>query len=150
MSELFTKIYHVRWGDMDFNAHMRNTAYLDLAADVRMRYFQEHGFTARDFERLQIGPVIMRDELEYYRELHLLDNVKVTLVLGGLSSDAARFRICNEFFSEDEKRVAKVTSTGGWLHLPSRKLNSPPEKLAEILRMLAPSQDFMMLPALNS
>jgi len=24
------------WGDMDFNSHMRNTAYLDKSADVRM------------------------------------------------------------------------------------------------------------------
>ncbi|WP_229422843.1 thioesterase family protein [Telluria aromaticivorans] len=24
------------WGNMDFNAHMRNTAYLDKSADVRM------------------------------------------------------------------------------------------------------------------
>jgi acyl-CoA thioester hydrolase len=44
MPELFTKTFHVRWGDMDFNAHMKNTAYLDLAADVRMMYFQMNFF----------------------------------------------------------------------------------------------------------
>jgi acyl-CoA thioester hydrolase len=64
MPELFAKTFHVRWGDMDFNAHMKNTAYLDLAADVRMMYFQAHGFTMREFERLRLGPVIMRDELQ--------------------------------------------------------------------------------------
>jgi acyl-CoA thioester hydrolase len=31
-------------GDMDFNRHMRNTAYLDKSADVRMLFFAEHGF----------------------------------------------------------------------------------------------------------
>jgi len=81
MPELFIKTFQVRWGDMDFNAHMKNTAYLDLAADVRMMYFQAHGFTMREFEQLRLGPIIMRDELEYFRELRLLEPVRVTLAL---------------------------------------------------------------------
>ncbi len=57
------------WGDMDFNSHMRNTAYLDKSADVRMMYFSENGFSMQEFMRLRLGPVIMRDELDYYREV---------------------------------------------------------------------------------
>jgi acyl-CoA thioester hydrolase len=146
MPELFTKTFHVRWGDMDFNAHMKNTAYLDLAADVRMMYFQAHGFTMREFERLHIGPIIMRDALEYFRELHLLESVNVTLTLSGLSADASRFRLINEFFRDDTKLAAKVTSTGGWLDLSARKLTAPPEKLADALRNLTRSEDFIELP----
>ncbi len=33
---MYTKILHAGRGDMDFNALMRNTAYLDKAADVRL------------------------------------------------------------------------------------------------------------------
>jgi acyl-CoA thioester hydrolase len=150
MPELFAKTFHVRWGDMDFNAHMKNTAYLDLAADVRMMYFQAHGFTMREFERLHLGPVIMRDELEYFRELRLLEPVRVTLALAGLSHDASKFRIINEFFRDDEKLAAKVTSTGGWLDLSARKLTAPPEKLAGALRNLTRGQDFVKLPSLAS
>jgi len=148
MPELFTKTFHVRWGDIDFNAHMKNTAYLDLAADVRMMYFQTHGFTMREFEQLRLGPVIMRDELEYFRELRLLEPVKVTLALAGLSHDASKFRITNEFFRDDEKLAAKVTSTGGWLDLFARKLTAPPEKLADALRNLTRSEGFIELPSL--
>jgi acyl-CoA thioester hydrolase len=36
------------WGDMDFNSHMRNTAYLDKSADVRMMYFSETDFPCRN------------------------------------------------------------------------------------------------------
>src|SRR6266849_9892511 len=38
---MFAKVLVAGWGDMDFNAHMRNTAYLDKSADVRMMYFSE-------------------------------------------------------------------------------------------------------------
>jgi acyl-CoA thioester hydrolase len=35
------------WADMDPNAHMRNTAYLDKAVDARMLFFAKMGFPAR-------------------------------------------------------------------------------------------------------
>jgi acyl-CoA thioester hydrolase len=43
----FSKTFHVRWGDMDFNAHMGNTAYLDACVDVRLMFFREHGGCCR-------------------------------------------------------------------------------------------------------
>ncbi len=49
---------------MDFNGHMGNTAYLDLAADGRMAFSSEHGFPPSEFRRIAIGPVIQKDELE--------------------------------------------------------------------------------------
>ena len=33
---MFEKTFVAGWGDMDFNAHMRNTSFLDRSADVRM------------------------------------------------------------------------------------------------------------------
>ncbi len=39
----YYKEFLAGWGTMDVNGHMANTAYLDLAADVRMAFFAEHG-----------------------------------------------------------------------------------------------------------
>lgn len=142
MTEPFSKTFHVRWGDLDSNAHMRNTAYLDTGGDVRMLYFAEHGFPMSEFERLRIGPVVLRDEVDYYRELRLLEPMTVTLVLAGLSEDAARFRLRNEFFDGKGKLAARVTSSGGWLDLSARKLIPPPETLAALVRALVPTDDF--------
>lgn len=143
----FTRTFHVRWADMDFNAHMKNTAYLDLCPDVRMMFFAENGFPMREFERLRIGPVIQRDELDYYRELRLLESVTVDLVLAGLSEDGSRFRLRNHFVREDGKTVARVTSTGGWLDLDARKLTTPPEALLRALLAMPRSDDFETLPS---
>jgi len=130
---------------MDFNAHMKNTAYLDLSGDARMMYFAERGFSMREFERLRVGPVILRDELEYYKEMRLLEAIKVNLQLAGLSADASRFCLRNDFFREGGRLVARVTSTGGWLDLVERRLVAPPEPLALALRDLEPSEDFREL-----
>src|SRR5688572_33437281 len=97
---------------MDFNSHMRNTSFLDKSADVRMMFFSEHGFPIDEFIRRKIGPVIMKDECEYFREIRLLEELRVTLVIAGLARDGSRFLFRNEFWRADQKVVAKVTSTG--------------------------------------
>jgi acyl-CoA thioester hydrolase len=124
------------WGDMDFNSHMANTAYLDHAADVRMMYFAENGFSAAEMMRLKVGPVIMKDEIEYLREVHLLQEIRVGLSIAGLAPDGSRFIIRNEFTHTSGQRSAVVTSTGGWLDLNVRKLTAPPEPLRLALEAL--------------
>ena len=145
MTKPFERMLYARWGDMDFNGHMKNTAYLDASADVRMMYFAEHGFSMREFERLRFGPVILKDELEYFRELRLLEPVKVTLEADGLSEDGMRFRLRNEFFREDGTKVARVTSDGGWLDLAARKMKPPPEELKRLLEALTRTESFQPL-----
>jgi acyl-CoA thioester hydrolase len=137
----FSKTLYVGWGDLDANGHMRNTAYLDKAADVRMYYFAEHGFPSREFARVGIGPVIRKDEVEYFRELHLLDSVTVTLQVEALSADSARFLLRNEFW-RDAQLVARVRTTGGWLDLAARKLIAPPEALRLLLDTAPRTEDF--------
>ena len=58
---MHTKCLYAGWGDMDFNSHMRNTAYLDKTADVLQMHLSEHGFPVEEFSRLRIGPVVMRE-----------------------------------------------------------------------------------------
>ena len=141
----FAKTLYVGWGDLDANGHMRNTAYLDKAADVRMYYFSEHGFPSREFQRLAIGPVIRKDEVEYFRELHLLDPIVVSLAIAAMSADGARFVLRNEF-ERDGQLVARVTTTGGWLDLKARKLIPPPDALRVVLDKAPRTEDFRELP----
>lgn len=142
---MFKKTLFAGWGDMDFNSHMRNTAYLDKAVDVRMMYFASCGFSMSEFLRLRIGPVVMKDEVEYFREFQLLDEMSVTFSLAGLSGDGSRMRLRNDFYRGDGL-AARVTTTGGWLDLATRKLTTPPEELTAILRKLGNSEDFQALP----
>lgn len=144
---MFERTFIAGWGDMDFNSHMRNTAYLDRSADVRMMYFAENGFPMAEFYRLRIGPVILRDELEYYREIGLLDEFRVTLEMTELSADGSRFLIQNAFYRPDGKLVARVRSKAGWLDLGARKLTAPPEALLRALRNTPRSDDFREVPS---
>jgi acyl-CoA thioester hydrolase len=132
---------------MDFNSHMKNTAYLDKAADVRMMFFAENGFPVQEFSRLKLGPVIMKDEVEYRTEIGLLQEITVTLALAGLSGDGSRFLLRNEILHPDGKLCARVTSAGGWLDLGARKLVVPPPALLAAMNSLDKTDDFAVLPS---
>ena len=145
MSEIFSCDFRVGWEHLDSNGHMANTAYLDLAVNVRMRFFEASGFALQEFERLRIGPVVRRDEIEYFREFHLLNELGVTLSAAGLSADGSRMLLRNEFFRQGVL-AARVTSTVGWFDLEQRKLTKPPAKLLEALQAMARTEDFRELP----
>ena len=142
----FAREFVAGWGTMDFNGHMANTAYLDFAADARLAFFADHGFPASEFRRLAIGPVIRRDEIEYFREIGLHERVTVTVAAAALSGDGARFVFENEIWLASGERAARVRSTGGWLDLRARKLVAPPEALRDLMRRAPRTADFAEIP----
>ena len=144
---MYTKRLYAGWADMDFNSHMKNTAYLDKAADVRQMFLIEHGFPVEEFLRLHIGPVVMKDEVEYFREVGLQQEILVTYALAGHAADGSRFLLRHEIFRPDGKLSARITSAGGWLHLIERKLMAPPPQLLAAMNLLEPTSDFVVLPS---
>lgn len=142
---MYEKTLFAGWGDMDFNSHMRNTAYLDKSADVRMMFFADNGFPMAEFVSRRFGPVILKDELEYFKEVGLLTELRVTLSLAGLAEDGRHFLMRNEFYRADGKLAARVTSLGGWLDFSTRRLKTPPEALLGALNLLAKTEGFQVL-----
>lgn len=144
---MYTKKLYAGWGDMDFNSHMKNTAYLDKTADVRQMFLVENGFPVEEFLRLRIGPVVMKDEVEYFKEVRLQEVITVTYALAGHALDGSRFLLRHEIFRRDGELSARVTSAGGWLNLTDRKLIVPPPALLSAMNALEKTSDFIVLPS---
>jgi len=141
----YAKEFLAGWGAMDFNGHMANRAYLDLAADVRLAFFAEHGFPPSEFRRLALGPVMRKDELEYFREVALHELVTVTYATLAMSADGARFVVENEVWAARGERAATIRSTGGWLDLRARTLVAPPAALLAVFQQVPRAPDFVEL-----
>ena len=135
------------WAEMDANAHMANTAYLSKCVDARMGFFKQNGFPVTEFAKRQIGPVVRRDEIEYFREIALMEPITITLAIAGMAPDGSRFRLVNEILAQDGKRAARITSEGGWLDLAARKLIAPPADLLAALAAMPRTADFAELPS---
>ena len=129
-----------RWADMDPNSHMKNTAFLDYAADARMRFFQSHGFAPERFAQLQLGPIALKDTIEYRREIRLYESFTVTLTATMAKADGSRFTLVNTFTREDGSLAARVETQGAWFDQARRKITAPPPDLLALIQQLNESE----------
>lgn len=142
-----SKTFYAGWADMDYNAHMGNTAYLDKVVDARVLMLAERGFPLEEFARLRIAVVIMKDEIEYRREIKWMEEFSIDFALAGLAPDGSRFRVRNRILRHDGELSATVTSTGGFMDRSTRKLIVPPEAVAAAYRSLPRTDDYVDLPS---
>jgi len=139
--------FTVVWADLDANQHMRNTAYLDYAAQSRFLFLASRGFPPGEFRRHRLGPVVLRDTVEYRRELNHLDVFTLRLELAGMSEDGARFALANTFTNARGELAATVRSDGAWFALEARRVQPPPEALLAAMNRMPRSAEFRTLTA---
>lgn len=142
MSGIFEKQFQVGWRDVDPNGHVANMVYLEYAVDTRIAFFASQNFPPINFVKHGFGPVIKSDFTEYFREVMMLDEIRVTMENGGHSEDFSRFRVINTVYRSDGELAARVTSIGGWLNLKERKLTEPPDEIKSAWLTLSRTDDF--------
>ena len=146
--QVFECRFEVRWSDLDGNRHVRNTAFSDYATHARFRLLAAHGFDQARLEALRFGPVMMREEIRYRREVRFGDELVVTVRCAGLSPDVSQWRVHQDVLRPDGREAAVLTIQGGWMDLETRRLAAPPAELAAILQGLPRTRDYEDLPSL--
>ena len=142
-----SKTFYAGWADLDSNSHMANTAYLNKAVDARVMFLADQGFPIEEFLRLRIGVVVMKDEIEYRREVRFMEQIDITFAVAGLAADVSRFKVRNEIRRADGELCARVTTIGGFMNLDTRKLVAPPAAIRDAYRALARTDDYTELPS---
>lgn len=142
----FTVEFTTRWADFDANVHMRHTAYNDYCAEARLRYFKQFGITVRDFSVEKIGPILFEENTRFLKEIHMGEDISVSLKLLGLSENGERWKIQHEVFNANGQLSAIITVYGAWLDLLKRKLVTPPLKFQEIFNETERTEDFTIIP----
>ena len=146
--EAFSWRFEVRWTDLDGNRHVRNTAFSEYATHTRFRLMAAHGFDQARLEALRFGPVMMREEVRYRREVLFGDELRVTVRCAGLSADGSHWRVHQDVLRADGKEAALLTIQGGWIDLDTRRPIAPPGELAAVLLSLPRTRDYEELPSL--
>ena len=84
--------FQVTWADLDANRHLKNTGYLDYAAQSRFLYFAAGGFGQQQFAELNIGP---RDsKRDHYIQAGAASLRKVQSASELLRTQRQRFQVC--------------------------------------------------------
>jgi acyl-CoA thioester hydrolase len=135
-SSAFECCFEVRWADLDGNQHLRNTAFSEYASHTRFQLMAAHGYAQQRLESLRFGPVMLREEIRYRREVLFGDSVRVNASCAGLSLDGSHWRVRQEVLRPDGRAAAILTIQGSWISLDSRKPIVPPPDLCDVLQQL--------------
>jgi len=135
-----------RWADFDPNNHMRHTAYNDYAAESRVRLFDSYGLSLTEFNRLRVGPVLFKEETNFYREIGIGDNITVEVFLRGASELGERFKFVHKIYRGDGVLSAEIEIYGAWIDLNKRKLTTPPDIILDVFEKLTKTDNFETIP----
>jgi acyl-CoA thioester hydrolase len=142
----FKVSFPTRWADFDPNNHMRHSAYNDYAAESRVRLFNQYGLSLTEFNKLNIGPVLFKEETIFLKEIALSDDIIVEVFLKGVSEKGERFKFHHKIFRGDGKLAAEINIYAAWLDLKTRKLCDPPQMVIDVLTQLEKSDNFEIIP----
>ena len=142
----FQVTFNTKWSDFDPNRHMRHTAYNDYAAEVRVRFFQEHGLSINEFAKLNIGPILFKEETSFLKEIHIGENITVHMELEGVSKGIERWRFNHQIFNQEGVLSAEIKVYGAWIDLIKRKLTAPPAEFLKIFEELPKTENFIEIP----
>jgi len=142
MSVKFRKLFETRWSDFDANHHMRHTVYNDCAAQLRLDLLINNGFDMNTLTKLRLGPVLLKEETKFIKEVHIGENLTVDVEIIGLSKSGDRWNMLHHIYKNEDTLAAIITVEGAWIDLKLRKLAPPPEKLNELFLKSYKSKNF--------
>lgn len=141
----FEVTFNTKWSDFDPNRHMRHTAYNDYAAEVRVRFFQEHGLSINEFAKYNFGPILFKEETSFFKEIHIGENITVNMEMEAASENNERWRVKHEIYNQQGVLSAEVKVYGAWIDLIKRKLTSIPENFNALFNDLPKSENFEVI-----
>lgn len=143
--ENFIQEVQVRWSDLDPNFHLRHSVYYDWGAFCRISMLENHNLTAAVMQRLQIGPILFREECVFKKEIRLGDKITINLELIKAKRDFSRWSIRHTVMKNNDTVSALLTVDGAWLDLARRKLATPPQEVHVVFSQMQQSADFEWL-----
>lgn len=141
----YSKPYEIRWSDLDANGHVNYAVYIDAAADLRYRFFIEHGFPPERFQELGIGPIYTSIHAQFYREVRMGETVTITYALSGLSLTGSRWKVHHDVLKANGKKAVSIDVEGAMLDLTARKVVAPVPDLFETFKLTPRTEDFEVL-----
>ena len=125
--ENYIKKLEIRWSDLDPNFHVLHSKYYDFGAYIRMCFMTEQGISFPLMQRYHMGPILLREECFFRREIKFGDEITINLLLDKISSDQRKWSMQHEILKNGNKTAAMIHIDGAWMDTQSRKMTAPPE-----------------------
>lgn len=133
--ELFSKAVSIRWSDLDPNYHVRHSAYYDWGAQQRVEVLNNLGLSLKVMQENHFGPILFREECVFRKEIHMHDEVTISLSIKSIAEDGSRWTMQHVLTNQKGELCATITIDGAWIDTEKRKLANPtPEMVMETMK----------------
>ena len=134
----------IRWADLDPNFHVLHSKYYDFGAFCRMVYLTENGISTALLTENNIGPILLKEDCTFRRELKFEDKVSINLKISWYSKNGARWWMQHQIFKNDDILSATINIEGAWMDTQLRKLTAPPEPVISLFENTQKTVDFFV------
>jgi acyl-CoA thioester hydrolase len=97
----------------------------------------EHGISTEVLQNANIGPVILREECMFRKEIKFGNQVKINLRIEKANDDFSRWTMVHEIWKNEDALSAIITVDGAWMDTVHRKLTVPPKTFKEIFSVIS-------------
>ncbi len=145
MPSTYKRSFEIRWADLDPNGHMRHSAYLDYAAQLRIAYFGEFGYPLDRMVSENLGPLLFSEHASYQREIRPNEVITTDLAVTGLSANRKHWGIRHQIFKASGELAATIDCRGAWLDLQQRRVIVMPAELYQLMHAMPHSDDYAVI-----
>jgi len=118
----------VRSTELDSLGHVNNAKYLEYMEWARFEWISLAGFTWEELSRRQILPVVVNLNMNYRRELRLMERIKIVSTAGQIGKKS--FVLHQEIYKENGELAADADFTMVMMDAKERRAVAVPEDLA--------------------
>ena len=131
---LFDMPMSIRWADLDPNFHVMHSKYYEYGATCRMKFLMDNGLTTGWMQKNFLGPILLREECLFKKELTLKDELIIDLKAISVSENFSRWTLQHHIYKADRQLAAIINIDGAWMDIKLSTLAEPPEEVKEVFR----------------
>lgn len=139
---MYLKCYEIRWNDLDANGHLGNSSYIEYMSHTRMSFFTENGFDLSFMNSYNLGPIVINEQIHYFKEYLTQDRVFVGLEVSGMTEDGQFVTIEHNFYNGSGRHMAHAEMLFSFIDLNTRKLGIIPEEVSSKIKNFPKSKHF--------
>jgi thioesterase-3 len=125
----------VRSTDVDFIGHVNNAKYLEYFEWARFDWICQLGYTPEELQRRQIMPVVVNININYRKELRMLDQVQVRSF--AVRAGEKSFVVRQELYNQKGELACDADVTMVMIDARERRAIRLPADLANVFACLA-------------
>jgi len=128
---MYLKAFEIRWNDLDANQHLGNSTYVEYMSHTRMDFLTSYGLSLDVINGYGLGPIVMYEHVNYFKEIGFDEKIKVSLEVSGMSEDGRFIQIEHNFYNSKGENLANAEMLFSWMDLKTRKFGRIPKDLLQ-------------------